>query len=223
MESGWDCAWPPSRPCSSAAWWSSGSWSPHRGESGWWFQSTRPSRERGAPAAHPARRRPRRRPLGLPPASDASVLGRALPDREHRQGGERADTALFATRGARGPAPGRRVGRGRVRGAPGRAAGASGFVTKDWDADDIVKAIRMVGMGMTVFDRERERPASPLSDRERGVLQLIATGATNREIAEQLYLSPHTVKEHTSAVYRKLSVRNRTEAVKHAERLGLIT
>jgi len=114
-------------------------------------------------------------------------------------------------------------GAGRISAQTARAAGASGFVTKDWDADDIVKAIRMVGMGMTVFDRERERPASPLSDRERGVLQLIATGATNREIAEQLYLSPHTVKEHTSAVYRKLSVRNRTEAVKHAERLGLIT
>ena len=48
-----------------------------------------------------------------------------------------------------------------------------------------------------------------------------ASGATNREIAAQLYLSPHTIKEHTSALYRKLDVRNRAEAVQRAERLGL--
>jgi two-component system response regulator DesR len=113
-------------------------------------------------------------------------------------------------------------GAGRISPQTAREAGASGFVSKDWDADDVVKAVRMVGMGMTVFRPQREHPAMPLSEREQGVLQLIATGATNREIAEQLYLSPHTVKEHTSAVYRKLSVRNRTEAVKRAERLGLL-
>ncbi len=49
----------------------------------------------------------------------------------------------------------------------------------------------------------------------------MASGKTNREIAKQLFLSPHTVKEHTSAVYRKLHVRNRAEAVQRAERLGL--
>jgi DNA-binding NarL/FixJ family response regulator len=53
------------------------------------------------------------------------------------------------------------------------------------------------------------------------VLTLMASGATNREIAGLLYLSPHTVKEHTSALYRKLRVRNRAEAVRRAERLGL--
>ena len=105
-----------------------------------------------------------------------------------------------------------------------RAAGASGFVSKDWDADDVAKAVRMVGMGMTVF-RPREEPApapAQLSAREREVLDLIATGATNREIAERLFLSPHTVKEHTSAVYRKLGVRNRAEAVRQAQEIGLI-
>jgi two-component system response regulator DesR len=54
------------------------------------------------------------------------------------------------------------------------------------------------------------------------VLELMASGATNPEIAEQLHLSKHTVKEHTSSVYRKLGVRNRTEAVQRGQRLGLL-
>ena len=102
-----------------------------------------------------------------------------------------------------------------------KAAGASGFVSKDWSADDVAAAVRMVGKGMTVFAPRAEQPAAPLSDRERKVLTLMATGATNKEIAQRLFLSPHTVKEHTSALYRKLNVRNRAEAVQRAERLGL--
>jgi two-component system response regulator DesR len=62
-----------------------------------------------------------------------------------------------------------------------------------------------------------------LSEREREVLDLIAAGSTNREIAEQLFLSPHTVKEHTSTVYRKLQARNRAEAVQRAQRIGLLS
>jgi DNA-binding NarL/FixJ family response regulator len=103
-----------------------------------------------------------------------------------------------------------------------RAAGASGFVLKDWSANDITMAVRMVAKGMTVFaPRSDQQDAVALSGREREVVSLMATGATNREIAARLHLSPHTVKEHTSAVYRKLGVRNRTEAVQRAERLGL--
>jgi DNA-binding NarL/FixJ family response regulator len=102
-----------------------------------------------------------------------------------------------------------------------RAAGASGFVSKDWSADDVAMAVRMVGKGMTVFAPRSEQPSAPLSEREREVLSLMASGATNREIAERLYLSPHTVKEHTSSLYRKLQARNRAEAVQRAERLGL--
>ena len=60
------------------------------------------------------------------------------------------------------------------------------------------------GKGMTVFAPRAEQPSTPLSEREREVLDLMASGATNREIAERLFLSPHTVKEHTSALYRKL-------------------
>jgi two-component system response regulator DesR len=112
-------------------------------------------------------------------------------------------------------------GAGAISPAVARAAGASGFVSKDLGATDIVKAVRMVALGMEVFGRTDER-ATGLSGREREVIGLIATGATNREIAERLYLSPHTVKEHTSTIYRKLGVRNRAEAVKKAQRLGVI-
>jgi DNA-binding NarL/FixJ family response regulator len=113
-------------------------------------------------------------------------------------------------------------GVGSISPAVARRAGASGFVSKDLGAGDIVKAVRMVALGMEVFGRGEEQ-AGPLSGREREVVGLIAAGATNREIAQRLYLSPHTVKEHTSSIYRKLGVRNRAEAVKRAQRLGIIT
>jgi two-component system response regulator DesR len=112
-------------------------------------------------------------------------------------------------------------GAGRISAAAARAAGASGFVTKDWAAADVANAVRMVALGMSVFEPASDEPPSGLSPREREVLELIATGATNGEIAAQLFLSPHTVKEHTSALYRKLGVRNRAEAVQRAQRLGL--
>jgi DNA-binding NarL/FixJ family response regulator len=113
-------------------------------------------------------------------------------------------------------------GVGSISPAVARRAGASGFVSKELGAGDIVKAVRMVALGMEVFGRSEEGPG-PLSGREREVVVLIAAGATNREIAQRLYLSPHTVKEHTSAIYRKLGVRNRAEAVRRAQRLGIIS
>jgi DNA-binding NarL/FixJ family response regulator len=113
-------------------------------------------------------------------------------------------------------------GAGRISPNAAKASGAAGFISKDWPAADIAGAVRMVGLGMTVF-RPHEAPGGPpLTGREREVLDLIASGATNREIAGRLYLSPHTIKEHTSSLYRKLSVRNRAEAVQKAQRLGLI-
>lgn len=113
-------------------------------------------------------------------------------------------------------------GAGRISPQAARAAGASGFVSKDWGAHDVAMAVRMVGLGMTMFPPQAEQPATMLSQREQEVLALIATGSTNREIAAQLYLSPHTVKEHTSALYRKLKARNRAEAVQRAQRIGLL-
>ncbi len=113
-------------------------------------------------------------------------------------------------------------GAGRISPHAARAAGASGFISKDWPAADIAGAVRMVGLGMTVFRPDEAPTGPPLTDRELEVLDLIAGGSTNREIAEALFLSPHTVKEHTSSLYRKLSARNRAEAVQKAQRLGLI-
>ena len=102
-----------------------------------------------------------------------------------------------------------------------RAAGASGFVSKDSSADVVTAAVKTVGAGNLVFPRSPREPSAPLSPREREVLTLMAAGFTNREIAAQLHLSPHTIKEHTGKLYRKLDVRNRAEAVRRAERLGL--
>jgi DNA-binding NarL/FixJ family response regulator len=124
--------------------------------------------------------------------------------------------------------PGVRVllisGAGQISPRAAAACGASGFVSKDWRGSDIVRAVGMVAAGMSVFEEDGGAPeADPgLSERERQVLGLVAAGATNREIAEKLHLSPYTVKEYASTLYRKLEVRNRLEAVKRAEKLGLI-
>jgi two-component system response regulator DesR len=112
-------------------------------------------------------------------------------------------------------------GAGRISPGAAKAAGAAGFIPKDWGAADIARAVRMVGLGMTVFQPQVDTDAPPLSSREREVLDLIANGSTNREIAAALHLSPHTIKEHTSSLYRKLGARNRAEAVQRAQRLGL--
>lgn len=113
-------------------------------------------------------------------------------------------------------------GAGRMAPAAARAAGASGFISKESDAREVVAAVRAVGEGMTMFVLKTDQPEPMLTEREREVLQLLGGGATNREIAEQLYLSPYTVKEHTSALYRKLGARNRAEAVLRAQRIGLL-
>lgn len=112
-------------------------------------------------------------------------------------------------------------GAGRMATAAARAAGASGFLAKDQGAAEIVAAVRAVAAGHEAFPARGGRPQPLLTEREREVLEMIAGGATNREIAQALYLSPHTVKEHTSALYRKLRARNRAEAVQRAQRLGL--
>jgi DNA-binding NarL/FixJ family response regulator len=103
-----------------------------------------------------------------------------------------------------------------------RAAGAFGSVPKDWSAQDLAGAARMVALGMTVFAPDRDQPGALLSERERQVLHLIAGGSTNREIAERLFLSPHTVKDHTSTLYRKVKAKNRADAIQRAQRLGLL-
>jgi two-component system response regulator DesR len=104
-----------------------------------------------------------------------------------------------------------------------RAAGAFGSVPKDWSAQDLAGAARMVALGMTVFAPDRDQPGALLSERERQVLHLIAAGSTNREIAERLFLSPHTIKDHTSTLYKKVKAKNRADAIQRAQRLGLLS
>jgi two-component system response regulator DesR len=126
----------------------------------------------------------------------------------------------------RSASPGTRVllisGAGRISPTVARAAGASGFISKDWSAADVVKAVRMVSLGSEVFATTSTADGTELSEREHEVLELIATGATNAETAERLHLSPHTIKDYTRSIYRKLGVRNRAEATRRAQELRLL-
>ena len=97
-----------------------------------------------------------------------------------------------------------------------RQVGATAFVPAGTSAAGTIAAVRAA-----LHEEVPELSVVPtqqggLSQRERDVLALLATGATNREIAAQLYLGPDTVKKHASSLYRKLGVRNRTEATQQA-------
>ena len=113
-------------------------------------------------------------------------------------------------------------------------AGVSGYVLKTQAALDLIQAIREVtrgaiylspGVSKTVVDAYRNKsdlPPDPLSPREREVLQLVAEGMSNTELAEMLWVAPQTVKFHLSNIYRKLGVANRTEASWWAQLHGLL-
>ncbi|HEX8646190.1 MAG TPA: response regulator transcription factor [Thermoleophilaceae bacterium] len=113
-------------------------------------------------------------------------------------------------------------GVGQVTVSAARSAGALGFVPKSWEARDIAGAARMVGLGMSVFVPVQGQPKRGLTDREREVLHLIADGASNPDIAQRLFLSTHTVKDHTRTLYRKLHAKNRADAIVRAQRMGLL-
>ena len=118
-------------------------------------------------------------------------------------------------------------------------AGASGFLLKDVRPADLIDAIRLIAdgnalLGPTVtrrlLDRFAEAPrvevetaaTKSLTAREREILRLIASGLSNAEIAERLYLGETTVKTHVSSVLRKLGVRDRVQAVIVAFDVGLV-
>lgn len=114
-------------------------------------------------------------------------------------------------------------GAGQISARAAATCGASGFISKDQSAGELVRAVRAVAEGGSLFEEELEPPAGPrLSAREAEVLSALAAGETNRQIAARLHLSPHTVKEYASALYRKLEVENRLQAIRRAEKLGLI-
>jgi DNA-binding NarL/FixJ family response regulator len=120
-------------------------------------------------------------------------------------------------------------------------AGASGFLLKDVQPSQLVDAIRVVAAGEallapTVTRRLLDRFADTLqaddgapppsldslTEREREVLKLLASGLSNAELAERLFLSETTVKSHISSVLRKLDLRDRVQAVVLAYEAGLV-
>lgn len=112
-------------------------------------------------------------------------------------------------------------------------AGASGYVLKRIDSNDLVDAVRRVGNGESLLDpnltdrlfaRIRgDEPDDPLlarlSPQERKILDLIAEGKTNRQIAEELFLAEKTVKNYVSNLLSKLEMSRRSEAAAYAARL----
>ena len=112
-------------------------------------------------------------------------------------------------------------------------AGASGYVLKQIRGDDLVDAIRQVADGKSLLDPtatarvlERLRKGSPederlaqLTDQERKILELLAEGLTNRQIAERMYLAEKTVKNYVSNLLAKMGMQRRTEAAVYAARL----
>jgi two-component system response regulator DegU len=117
-------------------------------------------------------------------------------------------------------------------------AGAVGYLTKDSSIDDVVDAVRLAASGDAAVSpglaaallREATTAgatADPgagqtVSAREIEVLQLIAEGASPPEVAEQLFISVKTVKNHLSSIYEKLDARDRTQAVLKGLRMGII-
>jgi two-component system NarL family response regulator len=108
-------------------------------------------------------------------------------------------------------------------------AGARGYLLKASPPDEVVKAIRTVHAGgrliaADVAARLADRVNSPsLTSREVAVLELVAKGLSNKEIAAALFLAEDTVKNHLKHVFAKLEVSDRTEAVLLAVQRGIIT
>jgi DNA-binding NarL/FixJ family response regulator len=116
-------------------------------------------------------------------------------------------------------------------------AGARGYALKDTEKAEMLRAIRAVGGGEAIFSPAiatrlleffaAPRPVLPpqvfpeLTEREREILNLIALGHSNNEIASRLVLSPHTVRNYVSNVFSKLQVADRAHAIVRAREAGM--
>ena len=114
-------------------------------------------------------------------------------------------------------------------------AGVSGYLLKDASAEELVKAARLAMEGKAVIHPQltrafieevqfaEKRPDVPaLSAREKEILQKVAFGATTKEVAHDLGISPHTVKTHLERIFEKLGANDRAQAVAIAIRRGLV-
>ena len=117
-------------------------------------------------------------------------------------------------------------------------AGALGYVVKRSDVNELLLAIQAVSLGNPYFSQSLsggrspveyllqargDGPAESLTGREREVLQLVAEGHTNQEIADRLVLSIKTVEAHKAHIMTKLRAQNRTDLIKYAIRQGIIS
>jgi DNA-binding NarL/FixJ family response regulator len=116
-------------------------------------------------------------------------------------------------------------------------AGASGFILKDAEADDVAEAIRAAHRGEVHLDpavaallarRVRERASAtvrqePLTEREREVLGLVAHGLSNKAIADKLAITERTARTHVSNILGKLGLASRTQAALYAVEHHLVT
>jgi DNA-binding NarL/FixJ family response regulator len=118
-------------------------------------------------------------------------------------------------------------------------AGAQGYILKDADLDELLKAIRRVHQGEPMIDSsiagrvlvefgrltrdQQNQGFLDVSERETEILQLVAQGATNKDIADNLVISEYTVRNALSIIFQKLHVNNRTEAAVYAVRERLIS
>jgi DNA-binding NarL/FixJ family response regulator len=118
------------------------------------------------------------------------------------------------------------------------SAGASGFVLKDDPPEQLIAAIRTVAAGDALLSpavtkrvinrfartQRAERPEGldELTEREREILLLVASGLSNAEIGEQLYIGETTVKTHVTHILQKLDLRDRVQAVVLAHQSGLV-
>jgi DNA-binding NarL/FixJ family response regulator len=114
-------------------------------------------------------------------------------------------------------------------------AGVSGYLLKDASADALVDAAKQAVEGRAVIHPQltktfieevqhvEDAPATtPLSKREREILQMVANGSTTKEVARDLGISPHTVKTHLERIFEKLGANDRAQAVAIAIRTGLV-
>lgn len=111
-------------------------------------------------------------------------------------------------------------------------AGAIGYLLKDTESDELIRAIKAAAAGQVQLSpkaaarlmREVRAPESPetLTERETDVLRLLASGQSNKEIAQTLYIGEKTVKTHVSNILSKLNVSSRTQAALYAARIGLV-